>query len=62
MVINFISWPHHLTLELQNLGTGKEAFNPLAQPSTWVSELFGMTWQLRSDYFLLPEISLRIYF
>lgn len=54
MVINFISSPHHLTLELQNLGTGKETFNPLAQPSTWVSELFGMTRQLRSDYFLLP--------
>lgn len=60
MALNFISWPHHLTLESQNLSTGKETFNRLVQPSTSVSELSGMTWQLRSDCLLLPEISLRI--
>ena len=62
MAINFISWPHHLTLGLQNLGTGKEIFNPPVQPSTTVSQPFDVTWQLKSDYFLLPEISFRTYF
>lgn len=62
MAINFISSPHHLTLESQNLSTRKETFNHIMQTSTSATELFGMTWQLRSDYFLLPEISLRFPF
>lgn len=61
MVIKFISWPCHLTLESQDHSAEKETLSYLVQLPP-PCQFFGMTWLLKTDYFLLPEIYLRIPF